>query len=209
MTGNIKHMLGGYFRQNILLYLIVFIFFVLGTTSGAFLVKPLVLGQQVELLAYLDNFINSLLNMEISTIGILKQALISNFKIVFAIWFLGLTVIGVPIIIVLIFARGFVLGFTVGFLVQEKGVQGIFIALLSILPSNLMLLPAIIVGAVSAISFSLLLIRGNIRSSLMKLLQQFISYTLLMTVIVILAGVAALIEAYLAPAMMKLIAVYI
>jgi stage II sporulation protein M len=209
VNSRFKRVLYGYFRENFILYLIVFVFFLIGTSGGALLVKPLTLGYQSELLDYLDSFINSLLNMEISSIGIFKQALINNLKLIFYIWLLGLTVIGVPIIIGLIIARGFILGFTVGFLVQEKGIQGISMAVFSVLPPNLLLFPAMLVGAVSAISFSTILIRGNIKNSMVKLIQQFLSYSLLMALIAIIAVLAALVEAYIAPSMMKLIAVYV
>ncbi|MDW7673043.1 MAG: stage II sporulation protein M [Bacillota bacterium] len=209
MAGRIKRVLLDYLVDNLAIYLTVFGFFALGTTLGAVLVKPLTLGQQIELLEYLDSFITSLLNMEISSVGILKQALINNLKFVLYMWLLGLTVIGVPIVVGLVFARGFILGFTVSFLVQEKGAQGISMAILSVLPPNILLLPVILVSAVTAISFSLVLIRGNIRNSLIKLLQQFLSYSLLMLTLAIVAVMAAFIEAYIAPSMMKLIAVYI
>ena len=208
MAARLRRHLFEYLRENFLLYLIVFAFFTIGTALGAMLVKPFTIGQQVELLAYIDSFINSLLNREISSAGMFKQALFNNVKLVFFIWFLGLTVIGVPVIVGLLFARGFILGFTVAFLVQEKGVQGITISLLSVLPPNMILLPALIIGGVSAISFSLLLIRGSLKSSFIKLMQQFISYSMLMIVVAILAVIAALIEAYVAPEILKLIAVY-
>jgi stage II sporulation protein M len=209
VISRIKRVLASYFRDNYILYLIVFVFFVLGTSSGALLVKPLTMGYQSELLDYLDSFINSLLNMEISAIGIFKHAVINNLKLIFYIWLLGLTVIGIPIVIVLIVARGFMLGFTVGFLVQEKGIQGVSMAVFSVLPPNLLLFPAMLIGAVSAISFSAILIRGNIKNSMVKLIQQFLSYSLLMALLAVIAVLAALVEAYIAPSMMKLIAVFV
>lgn len=209
MTGRLKKMLINYFQENFILYLIVIVFFIIGTSIGAILVKPLTIGQQSDLLEYVDSFINSLLNMEINSVGIFAQALFNNLKVFLYIWLLGLTVIGIPVVIGLIIARGVIMGFTVGFLVQEKGLQGVSIAIFSILPPNLLLIPAMLVAAVAAISFSIILIRGNIRNSLMRLFQHFISYSMLITAVSIFAVLAALIEAYIAPAMMKLIAVYL
>lgn len=209
MGGRLKRYLISYFRENALVYIIICLVFSIGIFSGAIGVKPLISGQQVELLAYVDNFLATLIYTDMDTFNIALTSVLKNLQLVFLIWFLGLTVIGVPIILLLVFVRGFVLGFTVGFLAQEKAMQGILISTFSILPPNLLLIPGLIIAAVSAVTFSMLLIKGQLRNRSMRLVQHFISYSMLMAVMAIVLIAAALIEAYISPSMMKLISVYV
>ena len=97
--------------------------------------------------------------------------------------------------LIIIFTRGFVLGFTIEFLLQEKAWRGGVMALLAVLPPNLLSLPAYLLGAVIAINFSLYLIRGHGQRSI-KMSQCFMEYLLAMFCLGILMLGSALIEGY-------------
>jgi stage II sporulation protein M len=103
-----------------------------------------------------------------------------------------------PIILGVVFFKGFSLGFTVGFLVKEKAVSGILLSIISILPQNLVYIPLLILWSVVGINFSVHIARGRPGSAI-SLGRGFISYTLLMLVFLILVMVGAFIEAYLSP----------
>ena len=60
-----------------------------------------------------------------------------------------------PLIAILIFFKGFVLGFTVGFLISEYSFRGILIALAAVFPQNLLVIPVYIIAAVLSIYISL------------------------------------------------------
>jgi len=64
-----------------------------------------------------------------------------------------------PLITVLLFFKGFVLGFTVGFLVNEFGFKGIIIALVTVFPQNIIIIPVYLLATVTAVYFSLRLIK--------------------------------------------------
>lgn len=198
----------GHVRDNLGLYLFTFAFFALGVTAGALGVKSLNSNEQGELLTYLDVFLHNLSKWEINSTLVAQQAIFNNLKTIFYIWFLGLTVIGLPLILAIVFTRGFIMGFTVGFLVQEKQITGILLALFSILPQNLFNIPALIVGGVTAVSFSWWLVKGRTRGGA-RISQQFMAYSIVMLAMGILAVCAGLVEAYLAPWLMKLLVAYL
>ena len=59
------------------------------------------------------------------------------------------------VILILLFIKGMVVGFTVGFLVSQMGWQGFMLAFVSILPQNLIIIPVfIIMAALSVIFFT-------------------------------------------------------
>ena len=120
-----------HFRDNLILYFLVNIFLVLGILLGATSVKSLDPEQTVSLGDYLNNFVTAFPNLKIRPEVLTTASFASNVKLLLLIWFLGLTVLGVPIIFLAIAIKGFYLGFTAGFIIQERGLQGIlFTALL-------------------------------------------------------------------------------
>jgi stage II sporulation protein M len=124
-----------------------------------------------------------------------QQAISKNLVNLGKIFLLGLTVIGFPLILVIIFTRGFVLGFTVFFLIKEKALWGALITLLAVFPPNILSLPAYILAAAAAINFSLYLIRTKNT----PISNYALSYVLLMIVLAVMMLGAALIEGYLSP----------
>ena len=163
--------------------------------------------QKKELLKYLDIFLNGLSQWDYDPTVLVQQAIYNNLKIIFSIWFLGLTVIGVPFILLLLFFRGFAMGFTIGFLVRQKALQGLMISLLAIIPPSLINIPATILGAAAAISFSCWLVKGRDKGT-SSILQQFIAYCFIMLVISLLVSVMGLVEALISPTFIKLITDY-
>lgn len=132
-----------------------------------------------------------------------RQALLKNIVNLSKIFLMGLTIIGLPLVLVIIFTRGFVLGFTIEFLLREKAWRGGVLALLAVLPPNLLSLPAYILGAVIAINFSLYLIRGQGQRNI-KMSQCFLEYLLIMLGLGILMLGSALIEGYFSPIFIRL-----
>lgn len=104
----------------------------------------------------------------------------------------------------IILVRGFILGFTTGFLIQQKSLQGAVLIILGIIPQNLIYIPFLLLGGVLSISFSLYLIRGRI-SVARTMWTRFFSYSLSMFLIIIGLIIAGLIEGLVAPAFLRLL----
>jgi stage II sporulation protein M len=150
-------------------------------------------------------FLTRLNTMNYNYSNIVGQVITTNLKLIGSIWVLGLTVVGVPFIILLVFIRGFILGFTVGFLVEKKAWQGLVFAIFSVFPQNLLFIPALLVVAVAAVYFSTWLLKGNFNQPLVPCL---IIYALIFLFSGLLVTGSGLIEAYLSPVMIRLILAY-
>ncbi|MEW6621638.1 MAG: stage II sporulation protein M [Bacillota bacterium] len=194
--------------DHITLYLVTFMMFLLGSTTGAFVIRMLDEYQLKELVEYLDFFLKGLPVWQINSIVIAQDAVINSIKIISVIWLLGLTIVGIPIILVVVYVKGFILGFTVGFLLIKKSYVGLLISIFAVLPQNLFYIPSIIICAVAAVTFSLRLIRGTIGRSYIPLSQQFINYLLLLVLLFFISIVGGIIEGYFAPYLMKIIVTY-
>lgn len=201
-----KHIQG-----NLIIYFLVCMFFVIGISAGAFTIKALGDTQKQELISYMKNFFQILGNKPIDEFSVLKQSLTNNLQTGALIWVLGITVIGIPLILLLIAIRGFIIGFTVGFLVDQLGLKGILFSLLSIFPQNLFIIPSILVIAVIGISFSTMIIRNKLNKSHYSnhsTFRQFMMYSTIIFSIFSIIILGCIIEAYVTPVFMRGISQY-
>lgn len=200
----IKHIQG-----NLITYFFVLLFFMIGISSGAFMSKALTETENKELIVYLKNFFSIVDSKAIDNFSILKQSLLNNFQTGIIIWVLGVTVIGIPLILLLIGVRGFIIGFTVGFFVKQMGLKGVIFSLVSILPQNILIVPATIFTGVLGISFSLMLIKKrNRKNKQYNVVNQFFLYSTIIAIVHIVIAIGCLVEAYISPFFIKYLSSY-
>ena len=94
---NMKHRLGEHIKKNRWQYVLITLIFVLGILMGDFKVDGLEGGVRSHLLSLLDGYLNDGITQGISGESILLRAFINQGKSILLIWFLGLTVIGMPL----------------------------------------------------------------------------------------------------------------
>lgn len=181
-----------------LLFLALILLFALGIFFGALGVNTLAEEHIKELTRVIDSFTSGISQLNISAPGPIRSVLADNIITWVLIFLLGLTVIGIPLVLILVFMRGFTLGFAISFLARQKSGSGLLLAVTAIAPHNLILLPALFISGVAAISFTLLLIQRffNTRT---PILPGFFAYAGVMLAAGILFSGAALIEVYITP----------
>ncbi len=197
----------GVFRFSAGACIIVLLAFVIGIVSGAVGVKALALDQRSELLAYVDSFMRGIVRYTepVSRWKAVRASLVNNARTAAAAWFLGVTVIGIPVTILIIFTRGFVIGFTVGFLVEEMGYKGILFALAAILPHNLLAVPAILCLGALSLSFSFALIASKRAGKGIDFLGEFWRYTAVAFILGAIMMISCGIEGIVTPAILAAI----
>ncbi len=202
MAKELKKLCAASFRANWLLCLIVLLFFVLGGILGVLAVDYLQTEQVKEVKTYLNTFIEQADSIEFDTLSALKANLISNLTVILIIYLVGLTVLGIPVVLILLLARGFTLGFAVGFLTKHHGWQGLIFTLASVLPPNLFYIPIFLLASMAAISFSILLIKRFFNSRL-AVLPGFIGYNLLFLCAAAITVGGVFVEVYLTPLLIQ------
>ncbi|MGI6435135.1 MAG: stage II sporulation protein M [Syntrophomonadaceae bacterium] len=186
-----------HFRDNRIQYIIVVTLFVLGLIMGNFKVGGLDGAVRERLLQMLDAYFGGQ-QAAATGPGIFISACLNQGRFMLAVWALGLTVIGIPLIMAVVFMRGFSLGFTVGFLLQEKAGAGVMLSLISLLPQNLIYIPLLLVAAVLAVNFSLYILRGRSYGKA-SLGVSLLGYSALMGLLMLVFMTGAFVEAYLVP----------
>lgn len=198
----VKPGIRGFVAKNYFLYLFLVLFLVMGIIFGTLGVKALT----PEQLANLNQFINtsfSSISKAVDYQVTVKHAVWRNLTTIFKVWFLGLTVIGLPLILVIIFTRGFVLGFTVAFFLQNMGLKGLGVILLTIIPQNIIHIPALIGAGASALGFSIFLLKG--RNENKAIASYFFRYSIMMLILSLVMVFAGIIEGYITPIVSKIV----
>ena len=194
-----------YFREHSSIFLFVVVLFLMGVIFGAIVVNSMSMTQKQDLFYYLSQFFGQVSdgNIQEST-DLFIQSLLHNSKFIGLMWVLGISIIGLPIILILLFLKGMVVGFTVGFLVSQMSWKGFLLAGVSILPQNLIIIPIFIIMAVMSISFSIKMIKKQFMKKFAQpILPLFKQYIVTLTAAVLLLSAAAAVEAYLSPGLMK------
>jgi stage II sporulation protein M len=192
--------------ENLLLYIIVLVCLCTGIVLGIYAVKYMASFERNDLTNYLSNFMTSVNTSETKKFAVLIQTVKNNLPIIVIIWFLGLTMVGMPLILVMDLFKGFSIGFTVSFLMKELGMQGIGISLLTVIPQNIIYIPCIILASVFSIEFSLNFLNKNTyKNKKENLAIEIVSYTSMFVAIIIVMCIGFLLEAFITPSIIKLL----
>lgn len=187
------------------LYVFVSVLFLMGVVFGALMVNALTLEQQQDISRFLDDFFLSINEggSEFQPMTFWQVAGL-HLKWLGLIWLLGLSVIGLPGILVLDFLKGVLIGFTVGYLVGQYTWKGLLFALVSVAPHNLIVIPALLIASVAAVSFSLNIIRSRVLMSRPgQATRPFLSYTgLTLAMAAVLLAISSF-ETWVTPVMMS------
>ncbi|MCY6483771.1 stage II sporulation protein M [Clostridium aestuarii] len=197
----IEHM-----QKNLILYSITLLFLCIGIVLGMYTVKYMNENQRSRLMDYFINFLTNIDLNKINNKHIFIEAFKNNIAIILAIWFLGLTMLGIPIILIIDLIKGFTLGFTASFVINVLGSKGLLINLIAIFPQNIIYIPCIIIASAIAMEFSVILLKHNVSLSVKN--NNFIQIASYSTMFLLIAGfmiIGFLLEGYIIPNVMKLI----
>ncbi|SHG66147.1 stage II sporulation protein M [Virgibacillus chiguensis] len=195
-----KTLLINHVKEHATIYLFMVILFLTGVIFGAILVNSMNFVQKQDLFFYLERFFKQITDNEQANYDeIFKNSFFYHIKYLLLLFVLGLSVIGLPLVWILIFLKGLVIGFSVGFMVNQLGLNGLLIATLSIAPQNFLIIPVYIVAGSLAMIFSLTLLSKLFTNKIAQpVFQPFGRYVILFSLLALFASVAALLETFIA-----------
>ena len=194
-----------HFREHSSIYLFVVVLFLMGVIFGAIVVNSLTFSQKEDLAYYLSQFFGQVSNGKVAASkDVFAQSLFDNSKFIGMMGILGISIIGLPVILIVLFMKGLVIGFTVGFLVNQMGWNGFLLSFVSVLPQNFIIIPVFIITATIAVSISLKMIRRQFMKKISEPILPLLGrYALVFVVAGLFLVIAALFEAYISPSLMK------
>lgn len=180
---------------NLKQYTIVAIFFLIGIIVGVIFVNYSELQTKQQIGSYITTFINCLKNnYQIDYINLLKNVIKSHIIFAFILWFMGCTIIGIPVVYSLIIYRGFSLGYTIASVIFTLGTgKGMLFCIITLLLQNLIIIPAILALAVSGIKLYQSMIKDK-RKENIKI--EMIRHTIFSLFMLVLLVISSIIEVY-------------
>jgi stage II sporulation protein M len=202
MSGN--QTMKQFMKENVSLYVFVSVLFVIGVVFGAVMVNALSLEQKQEMSRYLGSFLQEVNGgMEVDKSRSFQQAFGLHMKWILLIWLFGLSIIGLPLILILDFLKGVLIGFTVGYLIGQLSWKGMLFAFVSVAPQNLIIIPALLICSVSAVAFSIYMIKNRFIQRKGSIYQPFMRYTSITLLMGVLLLGAAVWEGYFSLGLIK------
>ena len=153
----------------------------------------------------LDSFFTSIKNNDIDYKSALINSLVGNISFVTFIFLLGISIIGIPLIIFSLASSAFIFGFSLSSIIYTYHFNGILKAITYLFPHQLITLLMSLFLGFYALYFGIklfkYLFRGidiNLRSSMKRYLQVYITVLLIFVL-------CSFIEVFLSPALIKLV----
>jgi len=195
------------FDKSLVIFLLVL--GIVGLVSGAFFVTVLNNTDTELVKNHLQNFVNNIENGNLDYLYVFKNNIFTNLFYVLIIWLLGISVIGLPILVIIYFSKTFILGFSIGSIISVYKLKGILFSIVYVFPGQVFNLIAIFILTMYSISFSIKLIYAVFRKKTIDFKFLINKY---MLILVICAGViilTSLYDTFLMPRLVSLLVPFI
>ncbi|MFQ3542902.1 stage II sporulation protein M [Halobacillus rhizosphaerae] len=194
-------------QSHLNIFVFIFILFIMGMVFGAVIVNSMNFVQKQDLFFYLKKFFENVMDVDGMTKATLwKDTMLYHIKYMLLLFLLGISIVGMPIITVLLFIKGLVVGFSVGFLVNQMGWYGLLLSSAAIAPQNLLIIPVYLAGGALALMFSLTLCKQLfIKRVHQPILQVFARYSTLFLGLLIILLAASTIEVFFSDPILEVI----
>ena len=192
-------------KENKFYYFMVFIFFCVGIALGTYIVKYMGARDATDLTSYFSTFTESIAKEAVNNKVLLFNILKKNLMLITIIIALSFTVFGTPIILLLDLVKGFTLGYTFSFLISTFDGKGLWLALASTIPQNIIYIPCFIALSIVGIEFSSTKLKDKFfnKGKVNTIVERELILKIGVLACVFIIG--TLIEAYLGPNIIKFV----
>lgn len=186
-------------KQFIIIFVICVVAFIIGV------LLPSILNEENRKIIQtsLNSFFDTIKNNQLKTNELLFKTLTSNIIIDLILWLLGISIIGIPIVIVLLGYKSLSLGFTISSIISTYKLNGVIKALIYIVPNIINLFIFFVISYYS-ISFSLMLFNYLFRKKEYNKRVIVNRYLKLLVISIIILIFSSVIETYVVPKLFSL-----
>lgn len=138
-----------------LLIIIMIISIILGILFPAIITKE----DKSLIIDSVKTFISGIKQNNINYLSGILQSISNNSLVTILVWILGISIIGIPLILLIIFFKGFLVGFSFTSILITYGISGIIKAIIYTLPNIGNLLATFLLGYY-AITFSIMIFKN-------------------------------------------------
>lgn len=188
--GKMVYIVKEHIKKNIKEYASVSIIFLIGIIIGVIFINNIREEEKMQITDYLNTFIECLNgDYEIDNSKFLKSSIINNLLLALILWFIGSTVIGIPIVYIIIGVKGFCLGYTISSVMITYSMwKAILFNICTLLLQNIILIPCILSLAVSGIKLYKSIIKDKRTHNIKVEIARHTIFSLFISIFLVLAS---------------------
>jgi len=194
-------------NKNLFVFLIVLL--LIGVISGTIFTTILNLEDKNLITEKLNLFLDNIEKNNIDYIAALKNNLSTTIIYIIVLWLLGISVIGLPIIITMFFSKSFILGFTIGSILTTYKTKGILFSLIYVFPGNIINLLLYLFLTMYAMSFSVKLIIAIFKKRTIDFKHVMNRYFKILLLVLVICFLMNLYDTFLMPRLIKIFMTFI
>lgn len=187
------------FKKHKKLLIFVTILLTIGLITGSLFITILNDSDKKLVLETITNYFNQIKLNKVDFLYSLRTSLISNLIYILFIWLLGISIIGIPLILFLIFIKSFILGFSIGSIICKYGFSGILLSLSYSFPHHIINIIIVSFIGLYALKVSLSLFQLIFSKKQINFKIIIRKYFGVLIITIILATMSSLIETFITP----------
>ena len=196
-------------KINKKIFVFLFVLMLMGIIAGSIFTTILNSSDKELVINHLNEFIDNINNNRLDYLFALKNNLITNIGYVILIWLLGISVIGLPIIIIMFFTKCFILGFSVGSILTTFKLKGILVSLVYVFPGQVISLLFLLLLMMYSMSFTFKMIYAILKKKSIDFKLIMNKYFKILLIVLGVIILMSLCDTYLMPRLIKLLIPFI
>lgn len=191
-------------EKNILIFNTII--FLVGIVLGSLFINFITNDDKKLLIEQVSTFFSNIKKLTSDIFGFesFLSILFNNLLVLSIIFVLGISMIGIPIVIFILFFKGFMLGTTISTIILKYSIKGIVGAILYIFPVCILTICVYLFMCFYAIYVSKKFLRAFLKKDSLNFKQFLGKYLLSFIVSIMLILLLSLLDAYLTPLLLKL-----
>lgn len=186
-------------KKNKLFIFILFIVLI-GLVSGSLYITILNNSDKTIILNKIGSYYNNYKNITMDNKLILfKNSFLSNFIYYLVIWLLGISIIGVPIVLIMIFFKSFIFGFSISSIYAKYKLNSLLKIILYLFPCNLLSMVYSIFLSFFSVFLSINLLRDAFSKKTFNFGSFMGKYMFLLLIGILLSVFIAIFDAFIIP----------
>lgn len=162
-------------------------------------------GDKTLVNEYINNFFENIKNNNLNYLDALKNGSINTFSYILIVWLLGISIIGLPIVIFMYFSKLFVISFSVSSIITNYGFKGCLLSFSYIFPHHIIYIIVHTLLTVYSIKLSLKLLFSILKKDKLDFKPIINKYLVVLIISILFSLGALLFEVFITPKFINLL----
>lgn len=189
------------FDKRYVLFSIILV--ILGIVTGSLFIVILNSTDKNLVTEYITSFIDSISNSSFNYVDTLKNTLIINYLIIFIISIIGFTYFLIPLNILILFYKAFIIGFSLASFILTYKIKGLLLSVVYIFPHLIINILLISLLTAFTLKLSINMIKCIIKKKEVNMRLYFNKYLYIVILFIIVITITSLYESFVAPFILK------